>query len=838
MSRALLAVWLTVLFLVASPLAAQVEGGPDYAAWERLATQAEDLTGGDEATDEQLATTRAAVVEWRSRFQQAQNTNSGRISTVKEQLDALGPAPAEGESEDEDVAARRSELQGQLSTLQAPRLKAVEAFSRADALVKQIDEITNARQAIELATLSPSPLAPSSWGVAMTDALKLSEGIGGEIGQLTDSEVWPRLRPRLPQAVAYLVVALVLLTYGRSWVQSLPSRMSARASEHSRAVVAFIVSLGQIVLPMVGLYLAIRAIKATGLPGEWTLPFLDALPAAGVILFGGGWLARQLFPARAINYETLNMEDRPRQRARRMTTSLAAVFAIHHVLSRGVLPLSGIYERIGDPVMRVPLEINQGAVSVWHYVLLVVAAVALFRLGKALRTLKHGGAGANQTYRHKTLSVAGLLTRIVVVVAVLIGAMGFINLANMLVWPWTLTLALIGLLVLLQDFIADFFNMVKRGEEGAREGLGPLLIGFALVILSIPLFMVIWGARRTDLAEYWGTFERGFSVSGITISPGGVLAFLLVFGIGYMVTRGVQGALRSSVLPKTRLDAGGQNAVVSGLGYVGIFLAGLLAITSAGIDLSSLAFIAGALGVGIGFGMQNIVSNFVSGIILLIERPISVGDWISAGGQQGIVKRISVRSTQVETFDKTEVIVPNSDLISQPVTNWTRHNQTGRIIIPIGVAYGSDTRKVERILTEIIEDQPIVTIDPPPAVLFRGFGADSLDFEIRAVLSDVTAGLGVTSEVCHQIAERFAAEGIEIPFAQRDIWLRNPEALRGEKAEPKPGPEDDAENQPVAFEKRPAGPPATVKDPRIAFDDADGGDAGPDSGGGESGGDR
>lgn len=809
MARMLLAVLLTVLVLAAPPLAAQEAAGPDYRAWDRIATQAEDAVAAPDTSDQQLAGLRGRVVEWRREFQAAQNTNSGRITTVKDQIEALGPAPAEGETESDDLASRRAELNEQLSTLQAPRLSAVEAFSRADALVRQIDEVTAARQADALAQLSPSPLAPSSWAATAGDGVRLAEGVGAEIGQLADRATWPDLRPRLPRVGAYLLAALILLTYGRLWVQSLPSRLSARASDHSRAVVAFCVSLGQIALPMIGIYLAISAIKATGLAGAWTTPFLDALPAAGVILFSGGWMARQLFPRHAIAYDTLQMDGNARAKARRMLNALAIIFALHHIMSRAALPLSGLYERIGDTLQRVPMPFDGGTVAVGHFAMLVLAAVALFRLGRALRTLRGGGEDRNTVHRHTILAVAGLLVRIVAIVALLMGAVGFINFANMLIWPTVLTLSLIFVLILLQDFIADVFNMIMRGREGAREGLAPLLIGFALIILSVPLFMVIWGARGTDLTEYWARFSSGVSLGGVRLSPGGVLTFLVVFGIGYSITRVIQGAFRSSILPKTRLDPGGQNAVVSGLGYVGIVLAALLAITSAGIDLSSLAIVAGALSVGIGFGLQNIVSNFVSGIILLIERPVSVGDWISAGGQQGIVKRISVRSTQVETFDKTEVIVPNSDLISQPVVNWTRHNKVGRIIIPVGVAYGSDTRKVERILREIIEDQPTVTIDPAPAVLFRGFGADALNFEIRAVLADVTGGLGVTSEVCHQIAERFAQEKIEIPFAQRDIWLRNPEALHGGGRKG-----DGAAGQPA--EPAPA-EPAEI-DPRIAFD--------------------
>ena len=198
------------------------------------------------------------------------------------------------------------------------------------------------------------------------------------------------------------------------------------------------------------------------------------------------------------------------------------------------------------------------------------------------------------------------------------------------------------------------------------------------------------------------------------LSPIDFLTFALVFGIGYTLTRAAQRVLGVSVLPRTNITEGGASALISGVGYIGVFLAAIVAISATGIDLSSLAIVFGALSVGIGFGLQNIVNNFVSGVILLVERPIKVGDWIAVGGQEGYVKKVNVRSTEIETFDRASYIVPNSDLISAPVLNWTHSNKVGRVRSKVGVAYGTDPRKVEAILKKIGQEHPMVINNPAP----------------------------------------------------------------------------------------------------------------------------
>jgi small-conductance mechanosensitive channel len=313
----------------------------------------------------------------------------------------------------------------------------------------------------------------------------------------------------------------------------------------------------------------------------------------------------------------------------------------------------------------------------------------------------------------------------------------------------------------------------QPNDERPAGGIYKIVISFVLLCAAIPIFALIWGASVTDITDVWYNLNTGVSLGDTRISLYDILIFFLIFFVGYTITKLLQSVLRTVVFPTTRIESGAQNALVTGFGYVGFFLAGLVAVTATGLDLSNLAIVAGALSVGIGFGLQTIVSNFVSGIILLIERPVKIGDWIEIGTYTGTVSKISVRSTSIDTFDGASVIIPNADLIAGTVTNWTHGNVRGRVKVPVGVAYDTDPELVKSVLLSIADDHPLVLKNPKPVVVFMGFGADSMDFQLRGILRDINYVLSSASDMNFEIVKRFAENNIVIPFAQREVTIKN-----------------------------------------------------------------
>ncbi|MFV2033723.1 MAG: DUF3772 domain-containing protein [Halocynthiibacter sp.] len=738
--------------------------GPDFAQWARTEARAEEAVNAGRASDLALEQLRAEISDWRSQFLEAQSGRSSRIQTLQGQLEALGAAPEEG-TEPEDIAARRRTLNDQLAAAQAPGLRAEEAFRSAEGLIGRVDQIISDRQTAKLLKLGPSPLSPGNWASAGDSLADSFRAIRGEITVAWGNPIQrAQFRSNTLAMLFFGVVALAGLLRGRAWMVLLSLRLQSHNPIAWRWLLGFVISLGQILLPLVGLIALTELFYASGLVGLRGDILLSALPLAGLAVFVAHWLGVRIFPRQASDNAHLNLGSDMRAQGRWLASGLGLLVGLNIVL--------GALARFDD--------YTDGARVVLVFPILALVGLMNGRLG--LLMLSHCRRVAQDegpNYRRRLIRLLGRAVLAVSAGGVALGAIGYMAAAENLVFPAGLTLALLAFLLILQRLVAEVYGLLSGNRDGAREALVPVLISFVLIVAAAPVLALIWGARAATLSDFWDRFVTGVALGDTVISPLVFLTLAIVFVVGYALTRLLQGALSTTVLPKTNLDAGVRNAIISGVGYVGIFLAALMAITSAGIDLSSLAIVAGALSVGIGFGLQNIVSNFVSGIILLIERPISEGDWIEVGGNAGYVREISVRSTRIETFNRADVIVPNADLISGVVLNMTKGNLIGRVIVPVGVAYGTDTRRVEEILLEIAKAHPMVSDKSPPGVVFQGFGADSLDFEIRAILRDINWVTSVRSDMNHEIARRFGEEGIEIPFAQRDVWLRNPEALRG-----------------------------------------------------------
>jgi small-conductance mechanosensitive channel len=573
----------------------------------------------------------------------------------------------------------------------------------------------------------------------------------------------------LPLTFLLMIVGLVLMVRGRFWTRFLMRTVRPQAAISARWMISFLMSLGEIVIPYLGMLVLIKGFELSGVFATHSGTMLDILRVSFLIFLVSRWAALRCFPRGDEDRLPLDLAPEQRRAGRLYGGSLGVIIGAAH-----------FFHQLGD---------NSGwsmeARVVVLFPILVLAGLLLSRLARLLSLhTRASGDGAHVeagegSYRNR---LARFLSRVLIGVAIAaptLAAIGYYKATLGLMMPSLLSLLLLAALLILQGVINEIYSLATRSREGASDELVPMLAGFVMVLMSLPLFALIWGARVADLSELWVSFKRGITLGDLTISPSIFLTLAIVFTVGFLVTRLVQGTLKNSLLPKTKMETGARDAIVSGVGYIGIFLAALIAVTSAGIDLSSLAIVAGALSVGIGFGLQNIVSNFVSGIILLIERPISQGDWIEVNGQHGTVREISVRSTRIETFDRSDLIIPNSDLVSGVVTNYTKGSTVGRVIVKVGVAYGTDTKWVESILREIATSHPMVLMNPEPTILFKGIGVDSFDFEIRAILRDVNWIMNVASDMNHEIAKRFAAEGIEMPYQQRDIWLRNPETLSG-----------------------------------------------------------
>ncbi|MEI6557619.1 MAG: DUF3772 domain-containing protein [Rhodospirillaceae bacterium] len=295
------------------------------------------------------------------------------------------------------------------------------------------------------------------------------------------------------------------------------------------------------------------------------------------------------------------------------------------------------------------------------------------------------------------------------------------------------------------------------------------LIDLTLMVLGLALLLPISGIAWTELVSWSSVILRGVRIGEVTLSPADIAsAAVLVIGI-MAATRFLQRTLDDRVLEHLPIDRGVRHSIRTGIGYIGALVAIVGGIGTLGLSLSNLALIAGALSVGIGFGLQAIVSNFVAGLILLVERPIKVGDWIVIGEFEGVVKRISVRATEIQTFQFASVIIPNSELISKAVKNWTYKDKVGRIDIPLGVAYGCDTERVRAILIECARSVPRVSADPPPRVEFRAFGPGYLALELRCFVAEVNTYHTIATELRFAILTAFRAAGIEMPTAKLPV---------------------------------------------------------------------
>ncbi|MGE6739179.1 DUF3772 domain-containing protein [Allorhizobium pseudoryzae] len=756
-----------ILCVLAHPAAAQAQKADRLdatAGWSDTARRAEEALQSGLASSEAFEVLRSELAQQRADADAAAEAGGLAIRLLKAQIETLGPSPGKDQPEPEKAAQRRKALSDALDAAEAPVAAARLASARANVLIEEIDRLIRTRSAEDLMARKPSPLLPSSWKTTATELGKFATRLSEETARYAalnpdEAEIYDN---RLIIALGILLGALLLpVGVGHYGLIQLERRVTAPPNTLRFILQAGGVHIMRLVVSLVAVALVIAAV----LLAEWgitsTANLSGAILGVTVIFVVASWIGNVLFT--------------PNQPALRLVGLSDGLARTCYWLSIAFATALGMDALVDGATEDYPF--SAPATSVLQGISILIGCIVLSGLARVLfavaREAKVDKDALEDTpFGPGFFVFSGYAIQALAALSIVAASLGYVPLARAGLAPTMLSLTIFGLAFILHHGVMMPVRAAMADRQSSVE-LVSMLLGILILVVSLPLLAMAWGAREAELGEIWRLIQNGIDFGGVRLSPRVLIVLGGTLAVGVFLTRWVQRVTDRVILPKTQIDSGARNAIKTGLGYVGFILSTVLAISAAGLDLSNLAIIAGALSVGVGFGMQTIVSNFVSGIILLIERPIKEGDWIEVSGFSGTVRKIAVRSTRIETFDRHDVIIPNADLIAGTVKNMTLSSQIGRMILPIGIAYGSDVERATTIMLEVANDHSGVLSYPQPQVFFRNFGNNALDFELRCFLRDVGTEISVRSDLLYALNAALAAAGIEIPFAQSDVTIRN-----------------------------------------------------------------
>jgi potassium efflux system protein len=317
------------------------------------------------------------------------------------------------------------------------------------------------------------------------------------------------------------------------------------------------------------------------------------------------------------------------------------------------------------------------------------------------------------------------------------------------------------------EYDMDTITQQTRGFLGLLTGVAAILLGWELWAEILPALSIL------NTVELWHVTGDNPALGDKAITLADGIIAVIMMTLTYLGARNLPGILEISILRKLQLESGSSYAITTVVKYIIVMVGIIVSLNIIGAQWSKLQWLVAALGVGLGFGLQEIVANFVSGLLILFERPIRVGDTVTVGNHTGTVTRIRIRATTLTDWDRKEQIIPNKTFITEQLTNWTLSDSITRQIIKVGVAYGSDVIAVHKLLSKVIEDNRRITRDPPPSVFFVGFGDSSLNFELRVFVPSMLDIMPLIHEIHVEIEATLRKHEIEIPFPQRDIWIRS-----------------------------------------------------------------